>query len=310
MPSRGRPGIHGSAATALVAVLTVGCGRVHFDPIIGAPASCTASGGAESSIDVEGGSWKVHAFTASGSLQVDCTDDMLPVEYLVVGGGAGAPLDVGFYSAGGGGGGVTAGATMLAPGDLSVVVGRGGGEGLDGEASSTFGASGLGGTTARGAAGAGGTSGAGTIGGVSEPHAGAGGGGGAGGAGGNADWGDPYGNFYFWGGQGGGGVSSDISGAMLGYGGGGSGQGLHFNTNGARIQNAVTVPGDYRALGVDGGATAVHGPVGGPLNGTCPVAVESTPPRPNSGGGGADVYVMDLPARGGADGIVVVRYSL
>jgi len=143
-----------------------------------------------------------------------------------------------------------------------------------------------------------------------EPHSGAGGGGGAGGPGGNADWGAPYGNFYFWGGQGGVGVSSDISGTMLGYGGGGSGQGFHFNLNGVRIQNAVTVTGDYRALGVDGGGTAVHCPLGGPLNGTCTIAVESTPPRPNSGGGGADVYVMGLAARGGADGIVIVRYWL
>ncbi len=294
------------------ALAAAGCGRIDFDPHDGtaSSSSCTASGGSESTIDVAGVPWRVHTFTSSASLVVDCTGDVMPVEYLVVGGGAGAVTAPSFYAAGGGGAAVVLGETMLDPGDLPIVVGRGGGEALPGEASSAFGVTAAGGTTTRTTSGGGSASGAESVGGASEPHGGSGGGGGAGGVGGNADWGDPYGNSYFWGGRGGAGVSSDLSGVMLGYGGGGSGQGWHFNTNGFRTQSGVMVVGDFRALGVDGGATAVHCPPGGVLDASCPVALESTPPRPNSGGGGADVYVMGQRARGGADGIVIVRYRL
>jgi hypothetical protein len=274
--------------------------------------ACAVTGGVESTIDVQGMAWKVHVFTVSGTLGVTCEDASTnppSVEYLIVGGGAGAKSDAGYYHSGGGGGAVLSGATTLTPGDVAIIVGKGGAEAADGEASHALGLVALGGTAAHTSAGYGGVSGAGTAGGACTVNGGSGGGGGAGGPGGNADWGD--GNYYFWGGRGGAGIASSITGQTVSYGGGGSGQGWHFNVNGTRIQNGVTSFGDYRALGSDGGATAIHCPLGGTIDSAaCPMPLDDALPSPNSGGGGADVYVNGPAVRDGADGVVVVRYPI
>lgn len=276
----------------------------------GGPPSFAATGGTESTIDTGGKTWRVHVFTSVGdsTFTVVTSDGKTQVEYLIVGGGAGGITGGGsnpwYYHAGGGGGAVQTGALVVSAGSYVVTVGQGGAEDQDGGSSSALGVTAKGGSTVNNGAGGGGTSGAGLAGGLSEGHGGSGGGGGAGAVGGNADWGNTWGDYYFWGGKGGAGVTSDITGQLLGYGGGGSGQGWHFNVNSSISKNGgAPITGDFRALGTDGGATAVHCPTGGTLG--CTGCCVGSPPRANSGGGGADYK-----PRSGADGVVVVRYPI
>lgn len=162
----------------------------------------------------------------------------LEIEYLVVGGGAGARSGSG-YQAGGGGGAVLTGTTQLNnTSSYAITVGDGGAFGASGSASSAFGVTanpGLVGVSV----GVGGTSGSGFAGGANT-YDGAGGGGAAG-AGGNGTGGTGTRKA----GYGGIGVNSSITGAVVGYGGGGAGG----YTGATSISAGRIVTGSSSALG-------------------------------------------------------------
>jgi filamentous hemagglutinin family protein len=205
----------------------------------------------------------------------------LEVEYLLVGGGGGGTSDF-WAPGGGGGGGFVTGSTSLSVGSSSsVTVGAGGTAEAAGQASTAFGGTANGGGVASTAFGnaRGGSSGNGNSGGASyrelgnSPATGGGGGAGAGGVGqdGAASQG----------GDGGAGRSSDITGTLRWYAGGGGGA--------AGVGNAAN-----QGSGTAGGGNGTNTGNGG-QNGTG-----------NTGGGGGGVYQGS--AGSGGSGIVVARY--
>ena len=227
-----------------------------------------ASGGSVTTITgdgsagtVDGAVYRVHTFTAGGTLSVAHARS---VEYLLVGGGGGGGTR---HGGGGGGGGVLTGTTSLTVGDAEIVVGTGGtgmsqatlsgagSDGADGGDTTAFGLTadggGRGGGTRHGPSdgGSGGgsddsgtsagaaTSGQGSAGGdgvsgSSEGGYAGGGGGGAGGAGGDASGGgDDDGDA----GDGGAGTASTITGTSIVYAGGGGGALSHLATGTAGV---------------------------------------------------------------------------
>ena len=190
---------------------------------------------------------------------------------LVVGGGGGSK------GIGGGGGEVlyNSGYTIPNTTPFTVTVGAAVGTSTNGN-NSVFGTmTGRGGKT--GTSSVGGASGNGHTGGGSEFGRGGGGGDSQ-----NGQQGGPNGNAY--GGYGGAGTSNDISGTTTYYGGGGGG--------------SADNPSAFNG-GVGGSSVGGHGNNGNDTGLSSPVA--------NSGGGGGGSFTLG--ATGGADGLVIVRYT-
>ncbi len=227
------------------------------------------SGGNAQNVVVNGQTWKVHEFSqGSSTFSVPPSDIPRQYEYLIVGGGGsrgGGQSSVSWPEAGGGGA-VLTGTITLSPGDYPIVVGKGGVivtewnglPGGNGGASSAFSLTangGLGGgRAANGSAevGRSGASGSGQAGGFNWGTKNTGGGGGAGGSASITQ--DAMG------GDGGIGIKSDITGVMLGYGGGGAGgcyayggcnEGLAFDGGGSSAGSPL--------VGRGGGASGKHG---------------------------------------------------
>ncbi|QLF69168.1 hypothetical protein FE840_006230 [Peteryoungia desertarenae] len=223
-----------------------------------------AAGGTETQIVVGGITYRVHTFTANGTLTV--TSNISDVEYLIVGGGGGGDgghLNAGWGSAGGGGEVVSGVFAGIAPGGYAVTVGSGGsaggsyddlgmpdlngglpgGDGEDSTFNGIVGRGGQGSSIYPAAPGSGGNSGNGNSGaGAMLGFPGTGGGGG--GAGGSAS-----------GMNGGPGVASSIrNGVPTFYGGGGSARNVSVRgttANGATADNTNGANG--RGAGAGGG---------------------------------------------------------
>ena len=228
------------------------------------------------------GDYKIHTFTSSGTFTPNMAGT---VEYLVIAGGGGAGRNGG--GGGGAGGYLTATGFSVAANSLTVTVGAGGAQNVDG-ANSVFSSitatgggkgAGLGGSTSGGSGGGGGrdsvgagsgTSGPGNAGGVglfTDPAYGGGGGGGAGAAGTNGT--------ATAAGVGGVGLASSINGTSVYRAGGGGG-------------------GTYNGTGA-----GAAGNGGGGTGGSAGTA--------NTGGGGGANTANGAGGAGGS-GIVIVRY--
>ena len=226
-------------------------------------------------------SYRVHEFNVAGTSTINFTKAGL-VEYLIVGGGGGSGVVADVYSIPGGGGQVVSGTINVLAQSYSVVVGKGGSSkgtvanpevGENGVESSVFSIIANPGQGGGRQVGKGGLSGSGKEGG-NHQGCGSGGGGGAGGVGGGAV---PSCGDNGQGGLGGIGIQSDITGVMLGYGGGGGGESWN---QGCR-------PGS------DGGGKCKWG-VG---------FVAGTEVLPSRGGGAGS-------EQNGGSGVVIIRYEI
>ena len=297
--------------------------------------TCVVRGSAAASTVAAGGDYiyehdgyTVHVFNTSGDFVVEESASGTEVECLIVagGGGGGAADDVNGGGGGGGGGGVLYKTVVVSKDTYPVVVGLGG-EGLpdnnggpakDGENSSAFNftaigggggrigvsgtpengnSGGSGGGGYRGGTGGAGTPGQGFAGGGTPTGSGSGGGGGAGGA--AADQTSPASN----GSNGGNGLASSISGSSVTRGGGGGG--------GANVGPFYTVDPGIEGLGGPGG--------GGNAGKAAPDAPD--PGYPNlprwtaggvnlgGGGGGQSSYagVAQYDAAPGGSGTVIIN---
>lgn len=280
-----------------LASTTVGIwlGQSAFEPI-------SMTGGAESTIVVDGVTYKVHTFASTGSYSVSNLGSDGTVEYLIVAGGGSGGNRIG---GGGGAGGVIIGSGSIAAGTFSAVVGSGGAaqasnaNGNNGGNSSFLGLTAIGGggggTTdgfagsAGGSGGGGGrygpanggtgTAGQGNSGGASSAvNANPDRSGGGGGAGSSGSSGPTSGN-------GGVGITSNISGTLITYAGGGGGS----SWNGAA-----------RGIGGSGG--------GG--NGAESDSVGTAGTANTGGGGGGGGYPNNLTGLAGGSGIIIVRYPI
>jgi hypothetical protein len=276
-----------------------------------------AAGGTVYDVDVEGTTYRVHVFTATGNSTFTVTRPGT-VEYLIVAGGGSGGLD---NAGGGGAGGLLTGATTVSPQAYTITVGAGGinnqlynYRGPAGSNSSAFGLTAFGGggggggdsggaqsgtnfansqlAGGSGGSGGGGASeggdGAGGLGTTSQGNNGGagllgsgGGGGGAGSSGTSATAATNPGN-------GGSGIASSITGVLTFYAGGGGGG----------TENSANAAADTGVPGLGGG-------FGGALNRA------RTPGTPNSGGGGGGEANGNPTGDGsGGSGIVVIRYPL
>ena len=266
-------------------------------------------------VDVEGTTYRVHVFTATGTSTFSVLQGG-EVEYLIVAGGGGANFNAASSASGasGGAGGLLTGKTDIISQTYTVTVGEGGSKPSSagtpwnnaagsGEDSNVFGITAIGGghggtwsgnTGGSGGSGGGrgGSTGFGTNGGSGIPGQGndggpgnriAGAGGGAGTPGEFRDATDGRGNF------GGIGISSNITGQSHFYAGGGS--------SGSRNSSEIA-PGGLGGGGTGGTSSAGFG-LG--QNGTS-----------NTGGGGGGGAQDGLNNSGGAggSGIVIIRYPL
>ena len=262
-------------------------------------------------VDVEGTTYRVHVFTNTGNSTFTVTQGG-SVEYLIVAGGGGTAGDVG---GGGGGGGLLSGTAAVTPQNYTINVGNGGAGAPpssensntrnNGQNSSAFGLTSIGGGAGANYNGNGpardGGSGGGASGGTANSggsgttgqgnnggnHAGgtspqrSAGGGGAGNSGGN--------DGSSFGGSGGIGIASTITGIVTFYAGGGGG-----GFGGAEGQNAGG-PGGF----------------GGGGNGKDRLTVNSgNNGTPNTGGGGGGNAHPHFGGADGGSGIVIVRYPL
>ncbi len=278
------------------------------------PTDLVATGGTVTVHDKGVVTYRVHAFTETGTHTLDVAEGSGPAEVLVVGGGGGGggSGDHRWGGAGGGAGGMIETAVTLAAGEYAVVVGAGGAGGTGaGEAGGPGGESrfmdlvALGGGPGRGqnlAYDGGSGSGGAAVTTTQEPRVGAGlqpgstsgghghdggwgteaigedraggGGGGAGSAGGDAGPGT--------GGDGGAGRLSSLTGSPVYYAGGGGGSGR-------------TTPGTGGSGGGGDGGLARNGFPGAPNSG---------------GGGGASSLGFSNSGGAGGSGIVVIRYAV
>ena len=292
------------------------------DGVLFTPAITTVSlgflptGGVVTNYSSGGIDYEVRTFNSSGSLNISSPID---VDYLIIGGGGGGGMANG-GGGGGGAGGYLTGSTTLSAQSYSIVIGAGGAgavsppvspatagdHGIQGENSSAFGLTAIGGgfgggdydvapanrNGGDGGSGGGGarvyqglggtaTSGQGSNGGTGGQNTG-GGGGGAGQAGTNAT--------SSYGGNGGDGLASTITGTSVFRAGGGGG--------GIESTNGQIGTGGNGGGGFGGYYTA------GPANGTT---------NTGSGGGGSGDYNNPAtPFAGGAggSGVVIIRYQL
>lgn len=268
----------------------------------------TASGGTETII----GGYKIHTFTSSNNLTI-LTSGL--IEYMIVAGGGGGGGTIG---GGGGAGGVLTGKIYLPASTYQITVGNGGlgaigynnaGQtGSNGQDSTAFGLTALGGGGGSGWSGhpprSGGSGGGsvasqyksqiigsyngGGFGQRGQGHDGGGGldnrgggGGGAGEPGRNGNGGSTHG------GKGGDGIQTNISGVLTYYGGGGAGG----------VRSGFGAP---EQPGLGGGGTGTS------------TSVKAGDGQPNTGGGGGGAgYNGPNTARiggSGGSGIVIVRY--
>jgi len=289
----------------------------------------TATGGTVSDITVGGVDYRVHSFTTVGTSTFEVTSGGGEVDVLVVagGGGGGGHSSASFYNdagGGGGAGGILTGTQIVAASDFSVVVGLGGtsnstagSRASNGQDSSIFNLTAIGGGGgANGANGANGVSGGtggsgggaasgfngGATGGSSTAGQGndggdvpngtqlSGGGGGAGSVGDDATPGSAT--------NGGSGLISFITGTSVFYAGGGAGGGSN------NIDDSQTAGGSG---GLGGGGEGGNNGVGGATGG-------ATPGTPNTGGGGggAGGFTSEVAYTGadGGSGIVIIRYRI
>jgi hypothetical protein len=245
----------------------------------------------------------VYTFTSNGSLTIPNNFIITSAKALVIGGGGGSYNGIiGSGAGGGGAGGVKANvslANITAGQTYTITVGRGGyyngsGANANGQPSSAFGITAVGGGAGGysygydGGSGGGagntgyaaglGTAGQGTNGGLGNNGAG-GGGGGAGGAGGAA-------------------TASNASGA--------GGAALFDNITGANVAYAYGGPGSWEYYPVPGGQTVInHWAAGyGVAGGTSP----SWPiPLPRGSGAPGGVWTADYQA--GQDGVVILQLN-
>lgn len=256
----------------------------------------SATGGAESEIIVSGVTYKVHTFTSGGFFNITDLGSGEDIEYLVVagGGGGGNGVSVGNEAGGGGAGGLLYGLTQPSIANTQVYVGNGGAANSNGQNSSIFGITAIGGGAGATSPGSGqsggsggggahnvtsggaGTAGQGNNGGTPTGSSSGGGGGGAAaaGQGGNNSTGTPA--------NGGNGSIISISGTALYYAGGGAGYVPSYSSSG----------------GLGGGASKPSG-TGNGLSGT-----------PNTGGGGSGGGGSSASGGAGGSGIVIVRYPI
>ena len=258
-------------------------------------AEMVASGGTES----QDGQFKVHKFTADGTLTV--TQAGL-IEYLVVGGGGSGGSSQNAAGGGGGAGAFRTGQLQVPAGSYSITVGDGGaqsgttGYGNDGSASVLH--------TITSAGGGGG--GYGAVAGRASPGNGSGGGTGYSGSGGS---GGDYGND---GGAGGGGSGKYGAGGGGGASAAGAGGSTSAGGNGGAGTASLITGSSVTYAGGGGGSTAYGGTAGTASGGGGAGGAENTngsAATVNTGGGGGGAGGVNA-TRGGAggSGIVVVRY--
>jgi len=276
-----------------------------------------ATGGNVYDVDVEGTTYRVHVFTATGNSTFNVTRPG-NVEYLIVAGGGSG----GFDNAGGGGaGGLLTGTTTVSPQTYTINVGAGGinnqlynYRGPAGSDSSAFG------LTAIGGGGGGGGDNGGAQSGTNFANSQLAGGSGGSGGGGASEGGDGAG------GLGTTGQGNNGGAGLLGSGGGGGGAGspgtsataaTNPGNGGSGIASSITGVLTFYAGGGGGGTenstnaaadTGVPG-LGGGFGGALNRA--RTPGTPNTGGGGGGEANGNPVGDGsGGSGIVVVRYAL
>jgi hypothetical protein len=263
-----------------------------------------ATGGTVYDVDVEGTTYRVHVFTATGNSTFTVTRPGR-VEYLIVAGGGGG----GNHGGGGGGaGGLLTGTTTVTPQAYTITVGAGGtGDTISYAGSQNGQNSSFAGLTA--------------IGGGRGNHSGAGANGGSGAGGGYGFVGAPVGGGAA-GGQGtpgqgnNGGIGSGITGSYPGGGGGGAGEAGKNATDtaggngGHGLISFIIGFGRWYAGGGGGGTRGgVHG-LGGFGGGANSPDNNATP---NTGGGGTSTTftTTTILNRGvGGSGIVIIRYPL
>ena len=268
-----------------------------------------ATGGTETVITQGGRFYRVHTFLAGGTLTVTSGGT---AEILLVGGGGSGGSSGPFGGGGGGGaGGLLIGSESLTADSYSIVVGAGGAfisgnhiPGNEGQNSSAFGLTAIGGgrggsgnnggPTSGGSGGGqgtvsnaavdpgnvSGTAGQGNDGGQALPPNG-GGGGGAGAPGGTPPDISTAAN-------GGDGLQSSITGTQVYYAGGGAGSGPTSTGSGVTAINPAIGVGGQGGGGGDGSIDGVDG---------------------TGGGGAAGLSSVDRSGKGG-DGIVIVRYEI
>ena len=274
-----------------------------------------ASGGSTLDILVDGRPYRVHVFlnTGSSNFVVHNAGTDPTAEYLIIGGGgAGAQR----HGGGGGAGGVVGGSLSISAQSYNVSVGAGGpalaqtvlpsiGTPTNGQSSSIFGITALGGGA--GGSGSGGSGGGGTAG------AGASGGSGTAGQGNSGGSGSmgPFSNESSYAGGGGGGAGSAGSNAT-------SSTPAMAGNGGDAITSSITGNLQFYAAGGGGGvaSTGTAGPSGqggsggwGGGNGGRNFGAGSGAANTGSGGGGGGFSgSTNFPSGRGGSGVVIVRY--
>ena len=294
----------------------------------------TATGGTTQEYNLDGKRYKSHTFTSVGTSTFQVTQlsnlggTFNQVDYLIVAGGA---AGINGYGGGGGAGGVIPGQTSIQAQSYPIVVGAGGqgrivssgATGFNGQNSSVFGLTALGGgggasyssaTPANGGSGGGSAFGhsgnAGTAptngGSGLQPTSASGGLGNHGGAGSATS-----GNRAYWGGGGGGATSIGQNGINGGIGGSGFTSSIRNGTN--AIYATGGGGGQYNTstkLFNTGGSSNVHNNRGGHGSEAGGNATANT----GSGGGGVGGVGQGFSGTGtpgsGASGIVIIRYEI
>ena len=275
-----------------------------------------ADGGIVYDTDLNGTSYRVHAFTTVGSSTFSAKSSG-EVEYLIVAGGGGGSGNFYDDGGGGGGGGLIIGTIDVSPQDYTVVVGAGGtwSSGSGGN-TSAFGLTALGGGGGGGhrSAGNAGGSGGGGLGSFvsdnrnvdggagNQPGSASGGFGNKGGTGGLNGVVVNGGGYPLSGGGGGAGSVGNFPDGVLSIGGAG-GYGLNTNISGISTFYAGGGGGVSSGKGgLGGGADASSGRGGSP-------ALIGIPNSGGGGGGGRSSGDPGSPSNGGS-GIVIIRYPL
>ena len=224
----------------------------------------------DGTVGLAGVTYRVHTFTAGGTLTVHHARD---VEYLLVGGGGGGGTR---HGGGGGGGGVVTGTASLIAGSETIAVGSGG-AGMsrpDQSAAGTAGASG-GTTTAFGTTAAGGGRGGGSLHGPSD--------GGSGGGSNSTSFAAGAASPSGQGSSGGAGISGSSEGGFAGGGGGGAAAAGGTATGGGSSDGQAGDGGTGVVSTISGASVRYAGGGGGSLS---PLAT-GTAGAGGAGGGGA-----------------------
>lgn len=286
--------------------------------------SATCSGGCTTT---QVGSYRVHTFTANGTLQTTIGGNM---EYLVIGGGGGGGTSENYPGngdggGGGGAGGYRTGTLSVSAQDYAITVGAGGAGATATSASGLKGGDSIFSTITS----AGGGSGA-------RQEGGGGSGGSGGGAGGTCYWqtlgggsgtadqgnnggttldpGPPNGDGAYCNdhrsGSGGGGAGA-VGGSTSSARGGNGGAGLSSSITGSSVTRAGGGGGGYGGgenPGTAGGGGTGGGGAGGVGNGDGGIAGGNGAVNTGSGGGGAPRSSPVAPGGSGGSGIVIIRY--